>query len=263
MVASPYTHPLVSGAPGPGRASGRPPGLLHALSSPRGSQLSLGLYASTNSLGRSTMLPQRPLVQLLYCPAPTRLGSDHPAPVLHRAYTTRIRPSSSCTVPRLHDSDQTGSAQPSPGGPAPPYMGHSGTQPRYHLSERPSPGPWSAGSPGVRSTSSAEILACTSSGHWQAPHLPGIDKPLASRASTSASPTPSRRAKYPQLRPAPCWIIWHARRQGDSALSLYTAADPDHTSSRSCHSPVYLGNSNITIFQIMENQQLFINQFNS
>ncbi len=38
------------------------------------------------------LLDQDRTTQLLYCPAPTRLGSDPPAPVRPRAYVTRIRP---------------------------------------------------------------------------------------------------------------------------------------------------------------------------
>ena len=101
----PYTHPLVSRAPGPGSASGSQPALLHARSSPSRPQPPFGFYASTTSLGRSNMLPShlpsRPrtaprlhdsdhTIQFLYGPVPTRPGSDHPAPVRPSAYTTRI-----------------------------------------------------------------------------------------------------------------------------------------------------------------------------
>ena len=51
--------------------------------------------------------PATPPVQTSYGPAPTRLGPYHPAPVLPRAYSTRIGPPSSCTAQRLHDSDLT------------------------------------------------------------------------------------------------------------------------------------------------------------
>ncbi len=161
-------------------------------------------------------------IQLLYGPAPTRLGSDHPAPVLPRAYTTRIRPLGSCTAPRLHDSDRTTQLQyyTAPTrlgsdwlGPAlsrrasTTHTGRSGTQPQCQLSESP------IEDLGVQDLSEYVLPAPRRS--WQAPPT-GINKSLISRESTSPSPPGPRQApqlplhtrdKYPQLRPAPCWII--------------------------------------------------------
>ncbi len=116
---------------------------------------------------------------------------------------SRTRPPSSCTAPRIHDSDRTFLL---PYGPAPIRLGsdrlgpalsrrastilhgpgslrHPTIMPVVRMSNR---GPWSVGSPGVRPTCSADpgkhlLRASTSPsspGHRQALRLPGLDKHL-------------------------------------------------------------------------------------
>jgi hypothetical protein len=97
---------------------------------------------------------------------------------------------------RPHDSDQIGSTQTSNEVLAPSIMGRSGPRPRGHSSKRPVKDLGVQDPPEYNLLHSAAILAGTSPGHRQAPHLQGIDKSFVPRrAPTSASPTLLRHAR--------------------------------------------------------------------
>ncbi len=162
-------------SPGPGRASGRP----HARSSQGGSQPP----SSPSSNKPSWTHSDRASCSYDDNHAPT----SSPARVLPFAYMTRIRPAR----PR----------------PQPEDWRHSTwvTQAPRHVASHQNVRVEDLGVqelPEYALLHSADILASTSSGHRQVPRLPGINKPLAYHSGP---------AKYPELRPTPCWFIKQAR----------------------------------------------------